>query len=251
MPDISGNYMGDVGARLLAKALQINNKLRTIYLDKNNITLQGYADIVYALEKNHNMRTIPFPVFDIAPHLKQHPEKTDAIMRKMQELLLRNCNGLKRANGQGFRLQHGFMLSSTHQLVDKLVAETQDSISIIKGGGSDSSNSSAVQRLIDDAENCKQLMPKLQEAVRCESHPVEIKLTRIASDLSYTIQAYLEEILETMIRTAVEQCPKTLGNQIVVQDLRKVLGERLLIPEDFLQNCLLNNAGSEIMNKVG
>lgn len=247
--DISGNYMGDVGARLLAKALQINNKLRTIYLDKNNITLQGYADIVYALENNYTMRNIPFPVFDIAPHLKNHPDKTDTIMRKMQELLQRNGNGLKRTGGQGFRLQHGFMLSSTHQLVDKLVAETQDTISIAKSSN-DSSSSSAVQRLIEDAENCKQLMPKLQESVRCETHPVEVKLTRLASDLSYTIQSYLEETLETMIRTGVEQCPKTLGNQVVIQDLRKVLGERLIIPEDFLQNCLLNNAGSEIMNKV-
>ncbi|KAI8127305.1 F-actin-uncapping protein LRRC16A [Lucilia cuprina] len=247
--DISGNYMGDVGARLLAKALQINNKLRTIYMDKNNITLQGYADIVYALENNYTMRNIPFPVFDIAPHLKNHPEKTDTIMRKMQELLQRNGNGLKRTTGQGFRLQHGFLLSSTHQLVDKLVAETQDTISIAKSSN-DSTSSSAVQRLIEDAENCKQLMPKLQESVRCETHPVEVKLTRIASDLSYTIQSYLEETLETMIRTGVEQCPKTLGNQVVIQDLRKVLGERLIIPEDFLQNCLLNNAGSEIMNKV-
>ncbi|XP_064544145.1 F-actin-uncapping protein LRRC16A isoform X4 [Drosophila montana] len=246
--DISGNYMGDVGARLLAKALQINNRLRTIYLDKNSVTLQGYADIVYALEHNHSMRTIPFPVFDIAPHLKNHPDKTDAVMRKMQELLQRNCNGLKRANGQGFRLQHGFMLSSTHQLVDKLVAETQDTISIAKGGGD---NVSAVQRLISDAENCKQLMPKLQEAVRNDAHPIETKLTRVASELSYTIRSYLEETLETMIRTGIEQCPKTLGNQIVIQDLRKALNERLQIPEDFLQNCLLNNAGSEIMNKVG
>lgn len=237
--------MGDVGARLLAKALQINNKLRTIYMDKNNITLQGYGDIVYALENNHSMRTIPFPVFDIAPHLKNHPEKTDAIMRKMQDLLLRNCNGLKRQNGQGFRLQHGFMLSSTHQLVDKLVAETQDTLSIAPG-----SECCAVQRLIDDAENCKQLMPKLQEAVRCESHPVEVKLTRIASDLSYTIQSHLEEIMETMIRTGIEQCPKTFGCQNVIVDLRKVLCERLVIPDDFLQTCLLNNAGSEIMNKV-
>ncbi|XP_073848099.1 capping protein regulator and myosin 1 linker 1 leucine rich repeat protein isoform X5 [Musca autumnalis] len=247
--DISGNYMGDVGARLLAKALQINNKLRTIYLDKNNITLQGYADIVYALENNYSMRCIPFPVFDIAPHLKNHPEKTDAIMRKMQELLQRNGSGLKRTNGQGFRLQHGFLLSSTHQLVDKLVAETQDTISIAKSSN-DSTSSSAVQRLIEDAENCKQLMPKLQEAVRCETHPVEVKLTRVASDLSYTIQNYLEETLETMIRTGVEQCPKTLGNQTVIQDLRKILSERLVIPEGFLQQCLLNNAGSEIMNKV-
>ncbi|XP_017078374.1 F-actin-uncapping protein LRRC16A isoform X4 [Drosophila eugracilis] len=245
--DISGNFMGDVGARLLAKALQINNRLRTIYMDKNGVTLQGYADIVYALEHNHSMRTIPFPIFDIAPHLKSHPEKTDAVMRKMQELLQRNCNGLKRATGQGFRLQHGFMLSSTHQLVDKLVAETQDTISMAKGG---SDSASAVQRLITDAENCKQLMPKLQEAVRNESHPIEMKLTRVASELSYTIKSYLEETLETMMRTGIEQCPKTLGNQIVVQDLRKGLAERLVVPEEFLQICLLNNAGSEIMNKV-
>ncbi|KMY92066.1 uncharacterized protein Dsimw501_GD10228, isoform F [Drosophila simulans] len=246
--DISGNFMGDVGARLLAKALQINNRLRTIYMDKNGVTLQGYADIVYALEHNHSMRTIPFPVFDIAPHLKSHPDKTDAVMRKMQELLQRNCNGLKRATGQGFRLQHGFMLSSTHQLVDKLVAETQDTISLAKGG---SESASAVQRLITDAENCKQLMPKLQEAVRNDSHPIEMKLTRVASELSYTIKSYLEETLETMMRTGIEQCPKTLGNQIVVQDLRKALAERLVVPEEFLQICLLNNAGSEIMNKVG
>ncbi|XP_033250959.1 F-actin-uncapping protein LRRC16A-like isoform X4 [Drosophila miranda] len=248
--DISGNFMGDVGARLLAKALQINNRLRTIYMDKNGVTLQGYADIVYALQHNHSMRTIPFPVFDIAPHLKNHPDKTDAVMRKMQELLQRNCNGLQRTNGQGFRLQHGFMLSSTHQLVDKLVAETQDTISIAKGGGGDSA-ASGVQRLITDAENCKQLMPKLQEAVRSDAHPIEMKLTRVASELGYTIKSYLEETLETMIRTGIEQCPKTLGNQIVIQDLRKALAKRLVVPEDFLQQCLLNNAGSEIMNKVG
>lgn len=39
--------MGDVGARLLAKALQINNKLRTIILDRNNITLQGMCMLLH------------------------------------------------------------------------------------------------------------------------------------------------------------------------------------------------------------
>lgn len=50
--DISGNLIGDSGARLLAKALQINNKLKTIILDRNNITLQGFHDLAYALESN-------------------------------------------------------------------------------------------------------------------------------------------------------------------------------------------------------
>ena len=44
MLDISGNGMGDSGARLLAKALQINTRLRKIILDRNNISLQGNFD---------------------------------------------------------------------------------------------------------------------------------------------------------------------------------------------------------------
>lgn len=147
----------------------------------------GFSDIVYALENNCSMRNIPFPVFDVAPCLKSHPERTDVVMRKMQDYLQRNSYGLKRTNGQGFRLQHGLLLSSTHQLVDKLVSETQETMSLRVG-----SSDSAVHRLIEDAENSKQLLPKLQEAVRCEPHPIEVKLTRVAAELSLSIRGYLE-----------------------------------------------------------
>lgn len=207
----------------------------------------GYNDIVYALENNFSMRNILFPVFDIAPCLKQHPERTDIVMRKMQEYLQRNSNGFKHTGSQGFRLQHGFLLSSTHQLVDKLVSETQETISFRQDG---QNIDSAVQRLIDDAENSKQLLPKLQEAVRCEQHPIEVKLTRMASDLSQNIRSYLVETMETMLRTGVEQCPKTLGNQNVINDLRKNCQERLHITDELLHACIMNNAGGEIMNKI-
>ncbi|GAA6095202.1 F-actin-uncapping protein LRRC16A isoform X1 [Tachysurus ichikawai] len=49
--DISGNGMGDLGAKMLAKALQINSKLRTIIWDRNNISPQGLQDVAAALEK--------------------------------------------------------------------------------------------------------------------------------------------------------------------------------------------------------
>ena len=51
MPFSSGNSMGDLGARMLSKALQINNKLKTIMWDRNNTTAQGFEDIADALEK--------------------------------------------------------------------------------------------------------------------------------------------------------------------------------------------------------
>ena len=43
--------MGDSGARLLAKALQINSKLQYISYDRNNVTLTGYSDIAYAIQR--------------------------------------------------------------------------------------------------------------------------------------------------------------------------------------------------------
>lgn len=185
--DITGNMMGDIGARLLAKALQINNKLKTIALDRNNVTLQGYADIVYALENNFSVRNMPFPLHDIAPCLKQHPDRTDGLMKRMQELLFRNGNGFKRSQGQGFRLQHGFLLSSTHQVLDKLVAETQETMS-----SRQCSLDGNLSRLLEDAENCKQLLPKLQESVRCDPHPIEVRLGKMKTDLHQSIKSYLQ-----------------------------------------------------------
>ncbi|XP_062707824.1 F-actin-uncapping protein LRRC16A isoform X2 [Aedes albopictus] len=244
MLDITGNLMGDIGARLLAKALQINNRLKTICMDRNSITLQGYADIVYALEHNFSMRNIPFPVFDITPCLKQHPERTDTLMRKMQELLSRNGDGSRRGNGQGFRLQHGFLLSATHQILEKLVTETQEEMSLRQGGENN------LTKLLQDAENCKQLLPKLQDAVRCDPHHIEVRLSKLKLELHSAIKHYLKETMETMLRTGIEQCPITLGNQGMLAELRKGCEEKFVISEEFLQNCLVNNAGSEVMNRI-
>lgn len=49
--------------------------------------------------------------------------------------------------------------------------------------------------------------------------------------------------METMLRTGVEECPKTLGNLTVISELRKSCEERLVITDEFMQSC-------EIMNKI-
>nr|KAG5703423.1 hypothetical protein BaRGS_022472 [Batillaria attramentaria] len=53
--DLSGNQMGDYGARMLSKALQINTHLHTVVWDKNAITAQGFEDIAEALENELNL----------------------------------------------------------------------------------------------------------------------------------------------------------------------------------------------------
>jgi len=42
---------GDVGARMLSKALLMNKKLSTIYWDRNGTSAQGFSDIAAALER--------------------------------------------------------------------------------------------------------------------------------------------------------------------------------------------------------
>lgn len=195
--DISGNFMGDSGARLLAKALQINNRLRTIVYDRNNITLQGYSDIAYALENNYSVRYMPFPIFDIMPCMKMSSEKTDVVMRKIQEMLHRNVSPKKYSNSQAFRLQQGFLLSSTQQMVDRLVVQTQDTIKSLAAESCDLNNDiNHATGLVQDADNSKHLLLRLQDVVqrKDETHPVEVKMQQAATDVHTAVVEFLKVI---------------------------------------------------------
>lgn len=43
--DISNNELGNFGARLLSKALQLNNTIEKLIFDRNQITLDGFMEI--------------------------------------------------------------------------------------------------------------------------------------------------------------------------------------------------------------
>lgn len=53
-----------------------------------------------------------------------------------------------------------------------------------------------------------------------------------------------------MLRTGVEQCPKTLGNSTVIAELRKACEERLVITDEFIKQSVSSGNGGEIMNKI-
>ena len=145
--------MGDVGARLLAKALQINTRLRTVHLDRNNISLQGYQDITYALQSNFSMKHIPFPTYDLQPAMKTSPERVDAIIRRMQENLQRNSNPRSYGSkNQNFRLTQGFLLSSTQQVLDKWCAQVQDTVQTVN------KDCKYVIELVNDFHSSKELL---------------------------------------------------------------------------------------------
>ncbi|KAG7202434.1 hypothetical protein KM043_018741 [Ampulex compressa] len=261
--DISGNQIGDPGARLLAKALQINNHLRTIIYDRNNITLQGYADIVHALEKNCSVRHMPFPIYDLQPCMKTSAEKTEQLAKKIQDLLQRNVTPCKYSHGQAFRLQQGFLLSSTQQMVDRLVVQTQDTIKALAAESCDANNDiNYATGLIQDADNSKQLLPRLHEVLqrRDENNPIELKLHDMASEIHMVVTSYLQDSLDAMLKCANEQCPTILSQMVirgddgesipVEDDLRNSCKEKNQISGEFIHSTITEQAGADIVNRV-
>jgi len=253
--DISGNGMGDGGARLLAKALQINTRLRKIMLDRNNITLQGYQDITYALQSNFSMKHIPFPTYDLQPAIKTSPDRVDAIIKRMQDSLQRNSN--PRGFGgrpQGFRPTQGFLLSSTQQVLDRWSAQVQDTVNAIeKDSNEPTLETQQAVGLISDAEKCKLLLSSLHEtsARREEQCPVGNKIQQISSELNTFLIDHVSRSVTTMLATAQEMCPNVLQHDSkTLQDLRLHCDNKSSIPDDFVKNLVSDGIGTEITNKV-
>ncbi|MGH0146407.1 UNVERIFIED_CONTAM: hypothetical protein FKN15_045112 [Acipenser sinensis] len=126
--DISGNCMGDTGAKMLAKALQINTKLRTVIWDRNNTTAIGFLDVANALEKNYTLKSLAMPVSDVAQASRSNPEKTEEALQKIQSSLLRNNQRCSEFSDRASRLQQGIITSSSEQLVSRLCSKLQGSM---------------------------------------------------------------------------------------------------------------------------
>ncbi|XP_041986576.1 F-actin-uncapping protein LRRC16A isoform X4 [Aricia agestis] len=94
--DVCGNLAGDAGARLLAKALQCNCTLQTLYIDRNAFSIQGLTDIAHALRRSVSMRRVEFPACDAAAGGRGASERVATLWRELHERLSTNsvvCGG--------------------------------------------------------------------------------------------------------------------------------------------------------------
>ncbi|XP_022235977.1 F-actin-uncapping protein LRRC16A-like isoform X2 [Limulus polyphemus] len=254
--DISGNLMGPAGAKTLAKALQINSKLRCILWDRNGTSPQGFQDIAYALEKNYTLRYMPCPINDATAAMKIAPEKTENALKRIEELLHRNVSPKKFSNGQAFRLQQGFLLSSTQQMVDRLMVHVQEAINSSKRASDTSSSLEEVTQAegyLNDANNAKQLLTRLHEVVLEQEevgNPVEMKLQDFVDELSVTMETYLKNSSACMMKCVRDQCPNIMADEKVQSDLETLCQERGCLPLDFIRQCLLEQTAADILNKL-
>ncbi|XP_036044972.1 F-actin-uncapping protein LRRC16A isoform X7 [Onychomys torridus] len=258
--DISGNGMGDMGAKMLAKALQINTKLRTVIWDKNNITAQGFQDIAVAMEKNYTLRFMPIPMYDASQALKTNPEKTEEALQKIENYLLRNHETRKYLQEQAYRLQQGIVTSTTQQMIDRVCVKVQDHLNSLRSCGGDAiqEDLKAAERIMRDAKNSKTLLPNLYHvggaswagASGLSSSPIQETLESMAGEVTRVVDEQLKGLLENMVDAAEDLCPSVMRKAHIRQDLIHASTEKISIPRTFVKNVLLEQSGIDILNKI-
>ncbi|XP_076826559.1 F-actin-uncapping protein LRRC16A-like [Brachyhypopomus gauderio] len=258
--DISGNGMGDMGAKMLAKALQINSKLRTVIWDRNNISAQGLQDVAAAMEKNFTMRFMPVPIIDASQALKTSPEKTEDALLRMENYLYRNQETRRFVQEQAYRLQQGIVTTTTQQMIDRICVKVQDHLNSLKNHEKDSilEDVKLAENLIKDARNSKTLLPCLyhlgvvsrEELSDSSMGPIQEKLDSMAGEMTQVMDEQLKGLLESMVDAAESLCPHVMRKADLKQDLMKASMDKLVIPRTFVKNVLLEQAGVDIINKI-
>uniref|UniRef100_A0AAV2K208 CARMIL C-terminal domain-containing protein n=1 Tax=Knipowitschia caucasica TaxID=637954 RepID=A0AAV2K208_KNICA len=255
--DISGNSMGDIGAKMLAKALQINTKLRTLVWDRNGVSAQGLQDVASALEKNFTIRFMPVPIVDAAQALKANPEKTEAALLKMEKFLLRNHETRKYLQEQAYRLQQGIVTTTTQQVMDCVCVKVQDHLNSLRFSESSSvqQDVTTAQRLMQDARSSKTLLPSLYH-LQDGATPgpcvkaIQDTLHCVARDVARVMDQQMQSLLEQMVSSAQTLCPHVMQRTSLRSDLLQRGAKKRVISEDFICSTLLEQTGVDLCNKI-
>ncbi|XP_073677636.1 F-actin-uncapping protein LRRC16A [Garra rufa] len=263
--DISGNSMGDFGAKMLAKALQINSKLRTVIWDRNSVSAQGLQDVAAALEKNYTIRFMPVPITDAAQALKNNPEKTEDALMKMEQYLLRNHESRRYLQEQAFRLQQGLVTSTTQQMIGQMCVQVQDQLNSLRfsTSGRVQQDMKTTENLMRDAKNSTTLLRSLYHLRSCGQgaggsdgsagvcvQQVQEKLCSVAGEISSLIDQQLQGLLVCMLDTAQSVCPHIMQQARLREDLLRASEGRTSVSKAFITSTLLEQSAFDIINKI-
>uniref|UniRef100_A0A3P9M9Y0 CARMIL C-terminal domain-containing protein n=1 Tax=Oryzias latipes TaxID=8090 RepID=A0A3P9M9Y0_ORYLA len=253
--DISGNSMGDMGAKILSKALQINSKLRTLVWDRNNVSSQGLQDVAAALEKNYTIRFMPVPIMDAAQALKANPEKTEDALLKMERYLLRNHETRKYVQEQAYRLQQGIVTTTTQQMMDTMCVKVQDHLNSLRFTETNSvqEDMKVAVNLMKDARNSKTLLRNLYHLGGSRGAcvgAIQEKLELMAGEMAGVMDEQLQAMLVSMVDSAEGLCSHVMKKSGLRQELLKAGAGRVTVPHGFITTTLVEQAGADIMNKI-
>ncbi|CAK8682443.1 unnamed protein product [Clavelina lepadiformis] len=252
--DISGNFMGDAGSRVLGKALQINSKLRILKLDRNNLSAAGFHEIANSLEKNFTLRYMPYPVNDAVAAMKGHPERTQNALARIQDLLLRNANSNHAINDQQFRVQ-SVMTNTAHQVLDKVAEKVDDLVNALDILEADSAGSVSVieaKELVKDAKNSKLLLSDIYGLGMAKSSgeqsQLQSKINEMATSMDDMVNQHVMATVEAMNRNTESQCPHIYEE--IKDELASTIEDKCQLAPDYIRDHVISSSGTEIVNKV-
>ncbi|XP_078492242.1 F-actin-uncapping protein LRRC16A-like isoform X2 [Ciona intestinalis] len=252
--DISGNYMGDNGARVLSKSLQINSKLQVVKLDRNSLTSLGFHEVANAMEKNYTLRYMPYPVNDAVIAIKMHPERTQRSLARIQDLLLRNANATGGSNDQQFRLQQ-VVTNTAQQVLDRVAEKVDDTVNALEILVEDSASNDSViiaKKLVKDAKNSKQLLSDIygigMEKCSGDESPLVSKIRETAKNLNKIVEENITKTIESMMKTVEAQCPHIFMD--IKEELERSIETKCQLPKDSVRDYVMHTSGSVIVNQV-
>ncbi|XP_074974351.1 capping protein, Arp2/3 and myosin-I linker protein 2 isoform X3 [Caretta caretta] len=251
--DISGNTIGDSGAKMLAKALQINTQLRTVIWDRNNTTAHGFLDVARALERNYTLRSMPLPMSDMTQAYRSNPEKTEEAVHKMQSFLARN-QMRRTLPKQTFRLQQGIVTSSSEQMVNEMCTSLQKHVDILSAclGREVEASVFCAEEAIRKATLSVSLLPLLYETgntpyQNCQlQHKLECLTEAALQACSREIQAIMQAVLDT----TQNLCPTILRKSGLRDRLVHTICERIILQDHLSLSAVLDQLVTDVFSKL-
>ncbi|XP_046651489.1 F-actin-uncapping protein LRRC16A-like isoform X2 [Daphnia pulicaria] len=250
--DLNGNYMGDPGARLLSKALQINTSLRALSIDRNSITVHGYSDIAYALESNRTLRCLSYPLHDIMVAAKTGTDKVDILWKQIQEALQRNMSLVgPSTNGPSTSVRSMQKSETSHnnsqnQLVDRLIMQVNEAIRSLQRQGSEgrSSDIENARNLLSDAHSAKELLGKLVSSVEVAQDNISLSssMKPMVDEIQALLTSHLQSIGDNLWHCALQHCNTVMSDSVATEQLRKSIENQSLFPVSVIQKAVMDNA---------
>ncbi|XP_077787821.1 capping protein, Arp2/3 and myosin-I linker protein 2 isoform X2 [Podarcis muralis] len=236
MLDISGNAMGDVGAKILAKALSVNTTLRTLIWDRNNTTLCGFLDVTRALLRNFTLKAMPLPITDVAQAHRSHPEKMEEVVHKIQSYLARN-QIQETLPKERCRLQPDSTASSSAQALKDASQSVHKCIEMLSSVQDVEVKADILwaEETIKDASLSISVLPILYEAGNPvqQNSKLQHKLESFIEEVSQTCSSDIQTIMHASLVATQSLCPKLMQkndfqDHLIASVPKKMLLDQLL-----------------------
>uniref|UniRef100_U3JXI0 Capping protein regulator and myosin 1 linker 2 n=1 Tax=Ficedula albicollis TaxID=59894 RepID=U3JXI0_FICAL len=242
--DISGNAMGDTGAKMLAKALQINTKLRIVVWDRNNTTAHGLLEVAQALERNYTLKAMPLPMSDVAQAYRSNPERTEEAVHKVGVLLWRTDQGHCPTR----------LHLSVLQMVNEICLSVQKHVDILSTctGREVETDILCAEEAIRNANLSVSILPLLYEAGNTpyQNGKLQHKLECLTEEASQICSREIQAIMQAVLDTAQGLCPAVVQKSGVRDQLVNAMSERICLQDHLSLTAVLDQMVTDVFSKL-